>query len=160
MDNSTWPNIEIKETKRGKGLFASQDIPANTFLFKIHGKELSFAECVALGENENYCLQIEREKYILPHFPFFLSNHSCNPNCGIKKELEFTTIRPVKKGEELRWDYSTSMLERHWTLNCECGEKNCRKKITDFDLLPRSLQHRYIKKGIVMPYILEFLGYK
>ena len=63
-------------------------------------------------------------------------------------------------GEELFWDYSTSMLERHWTMICNCGNQNCRKIITDFDLLPNALQGEYIKMNIVLPFILNELQYK
>jgi SET domain-containing protein len=152
-------SLEVRETQSGKGLFAKRDIPAGTTLLKIEGKELSFAECVALGDNESYCLQIDIRKYILPHFPFFLSNHSCEPNCGIEPNLLFVTLRNIEAGEELRWDYSTSMLERYWTMECHCGAVTCRKEVDDFDTLPEGLQSKYIAQGIVMPFILELLGY-
>jgi hypothetical protein len=161
MKTKASPYIDVRNAEEGRGLFASQDIPARIHLLKIEaGKELSFAETVALGENESYCLQIGFDKYIALHFPFSLANHSCNPNCGINGDLDFFTIKSVRKGEELRWDYSTSMLERSWTMHCDCGEPNCRKEIGDFDLLPYSLQRAYIRQGIVMPFILEHLGYK
>jgi uncharacterized protein len=148
--------IDVRTAEKGKGLFAATDIPAQTVLLKIEGKELSFADTLAM-ERESYCLQIGIDRYVALHFPLFLANHSCNPNCGINGNLEFFTIAPVKKGEELRWDYSTSMLERSWTMRCECGERHCRKRITDFDQLPLSVQRAYIRKGIVMPFIVEFL---
>jgi SET domain-containing protein len=155
--NRAFPLLEVKNTQNGKGLFATASIPAGTVLLKITGKELSFAECVALKENESYCLQVGLTQYVLPDYPFYLSNHSCDPNCGIKDGVNFITIKWVKKGEELQWDYSTSMLERHWTMECKCGTAVCRKQVTDFDLLPTQLKERYIRKGVVMPFILEFL---
>lgn len=151
--------IEVRNADEGKGLFAARDIPSGTVLLKIEGKQISFADTVALGENESYCLQVGMDKYIALHFPFFLSNHACCPNCGVTEKLEFKTITSVKKGEELRWDYSTSMLERHWTMQCECGCSNCRKQVADFDLLPRNVQQKYLKQGLVQPFIAAYLGY-
>jgi uncharacterized protein len=161
METKESPYIDVRSSADGKGLFAAQDIPSDTVLLKIEkGKELSLAETLALKENESYCLQIGADIYIALHYPFFLANHSCNPNCGINGKLEFFTSAPVSKGEELRWDYSTSMLERSWTMKCNCGEKNCRKEISDFDQLPYPLQRAYIRRGIVMPFIIDLLGNK
>ena len=68
-------------------------------------------------------------------------------------------LTKIKAGEELFWDYSTSMLERRWTMQCECNEKNCRKKITDFDLLPTELQLKYLQMNIVLPFIAQLIKY-
>jgi uncharacterized protein len=152
--------LVVKNAEDGKGIFASEDIPAGTLLLQIKGELISFEETKTLGDRESYCLQIDKDKYILPQYPFFLFNHSCNPNCGIKDGQNLCTIAPVLKGYELRWDYSTSMLEKSWTLECDCGEINCRKRITDFDQLPQQLQQTYINQGIVMPFILRQLSYE
>lgn len=150
--------ITVSQAANDEGLFAKTDIPAGTVLLKIYGKTISYADTVKLGDKESYCLQIDTDKYIALHFPFFLANHSCSPNCGVTANLEFITLAPVKKGEQLRWDYSTSMLERSWSIPCTCGAPNCRKKIDDFDTLPVAQQQFYIAQGIVMPFILHYLN--
>lgn len=104
--------IRIDESQDGRGMFAKQDIPACTALFKITGQPITFEQTKTLGEKENYCLQIGRKEYIYPDYPFYFSNHACEPNCGIDEDMNFVTLRDVRKGEELRWDYSTSMMER------------------------------------------------
>jgi uncharacterized protein len=148
--------IAIKSSRFGKGLFAVKNLSAGTLVCTISGKELSFSDTLALREKESHAIQIDFEKYFLCEPPFLYSNHSCAPNCAINTSLEFITIRDVRKGEELLWDYSTSMLERHWTMSCACGERNCRKIITDFDLLPQTLQDEYLQRHIVMPFIYEY----
>ena len=149
--------LEIRESKFGKGLFAVKNIAAGTILCKISGKELDFATTVALKQKESHALQIDFDKYILCEPPFLFSNHSCNPNCGINENLEMFALKNINEGEELLWDYSTSMLERHWTMECACGEKECRKIVTDFDLLPPEIQIKYLQQNIVLPYIAFFL---
>ncbi len=158
MKKDTASYINVKNSETGKGVFAAETIPAGTVLFKIEGKHLSFEETLALEENESYCLQVGLKKYIAMHYPVFLINHSCNPNCGINEWLEFFTLREIQKKEELRWDYSTSMLERHWVMECRCGEKNCRKVVRDFDLLPTDTQKKYLDFGIVLPFIVDWLN--
>jgi uncharacterized protein len=151
-------SVEIKQSKFGMGLFANSDIPAGTIICKVSGRELSFAETVLLNDKESYTLQTDFDKYIYCEPPFLYSNHSCNPNCAVNSGLELFALKNIKVGQELFWDYSTSMLERHWTLKCSCGEKNCRKIITDFDLLPQKLQNKYLQLNIVFPFIVQFLN--
>ena len=82
-------------------------------------------------------------------------NHSCEPNVGITDDLTLVTLRPIEKDEEIRFDYSTTMYERYYTMSCDCGSKICRGTIEDFDLLPDHLQKRYLKLGIVQSFIRD-----
>ena len=60
-------------------------------------------------------------------------NHSCNPNTDttIRDGRVFIfTLRPIKSGEELTYDYGIRLEERHtprlkriWA--CRCGARNC-----------------------------------
>ncbi|MDB5200383.1 MAG: hypothetical protein JWO92_2346 [Chitinophagaceae bacterium] len=157
MEQTSPETVIVKDSKFGKGIFTTVDLPKKFILFKITGIPLTFSETLALGNNECFCLQVAMDKYIIPDHPFHLSNHSCEPNCGITRNMEFITLRDIEKGEELFWDYSTSMLERHWKLQCNCGSAECRHIITDFDLLPFNLQQKYLQMKIVMPFITEEL---
>ena len=153
-------SIEIRESKFGKGLFAKKDIEQGTILCKASGKKLSFGETLLLNEKESYTLQINFDKYIFCEPPFLYSNHSCNPNCAVNQQLELFALKKINAGEELFWDYSTSMLERHWTMKCSCGETNCRSVVTDFDLLPKYLQQKYLEMNIVFAFIADFIKYQ
>lgn len=150
-------SVAVKNSRFGKGIFATSDLPKHTILFTITGDPLNFQDTLSLGHNECYCLQTDIDKYIIPHFPFNFSNHSCEPNCGITENFEFITLRFIEKGGELLWDYSTSMLEKHWIMNCKCGSDNCRQIIRDFDLIPPETQERYLQLGIVLPFIIKQL---
>jgi len=152
--------VEVKASKFGNGLFALQDIPTGLPVCAVEGKYISFKETLWLGDKESHALQVGIDKYILCQPPFLYSNHSCDPNCGLNDNLELVTLKPLIKGEEIFWDYSTSMLERHWTMACNCGTKSCRQTITDFDFLPLSLQEHYSKLKIVLPFIINELLYK
>lgn len=146
--------LAIQKSRFGKGLFTTKNIAANTIICAVTGPVLSFQQTVELSERESHCLQISHDKYILCDSPFLYSNHSCEPNCALNARLELFALRDLLKGEELFWDYSTSMLERHWTMGCVCGAPHCRKLITDFDLLPESIQALYLEKNMVLPFIV------
>jgi hypothetical protein len=148
-------NIIVGQSKFGKGIFATKDFMKGELVFELQGSIINFAETLVLGNEECYPVQIDIDKYIYLIAPYKYINHSCSPNCGIQNQSKLIAIKKIKKGEELLFDYSTTMLERSWTMNCECDSKNCRKKITDFDLLPANIQQKYIKLGIVPDYCLK-----
>ena len=154
------PYLTIDDTEHGKAVKAKTDLEAGTKLVDISGPLVSYKDTRVPGDKESYFLQVDLDKYIKPAFPFYLFNHSCAPNCGINEYLQLFCLRDIKAGEELQWDYSTSMLERGWTLDCDCGQPHCRKLITDFDLLPRHLQMKYLDMQIVLPYIRKYLETK
>ena len=54
-------------------------------------------------------------------------NHSCDPNTYMRRayrKVEFYTLRPVKKGEELTCDYGET--HHDGKLPCKCKTANCR----------------------------------
>ena len=157
MEKATGETVAIGESKFGKGIFATTDLPPGVPLIEVSGQKMNFEETVALGNKESHSMQIGLHDYILVEPPFLYSNHSCDPNCGINEDLQMITIKPVHKGEELTWDYSTSMLERHWTMKCHCGTSLCRKEVLDFDLIPEHIQEKYIRNRIVLPFIIDAL---
>ena len=75
--------------------------------------------------------------------PGFYINHSCNSSAGIRDSIEIVAMRDIKKGEEVKFDYSTSESENGWTLICQCGEENCRRLIESYELLPAELKLKY-----------------
>lgn len=147
----------VRETANGKGVFATKDIPPQTILMRVTGEVLDFASTKFLGERESYTLQVDINRYLLTKPPFCYVNHCCNPNTALDADLFLYSLRTIKAGEQICWDYSTTMLERSWTMKCSCGAANCRGLITDFDLLPREVQQRYLRMGIVLPFIVRKL---
>jgi uncharacterized protein len=149
--------VIIKSSKHGHGIFTTETIPAGHSILNITGHALSFEETLHMGDEQCYALQTGINKYVIPNMPFLYSNHSCQPNCGINGKLQLVALRKIEAGEELLWDYSTSMLERHWTMECHCGLPECRHVIKDFDLLPHKLQQSYLDRHIVLPFIIDYL---
>ena len=55
-------------------------------------------------------------------------NHCCEPNAGfVTGEPVLYALRDIAAGEQIAWDYSTSIAELGWTLECRCGADKCRK---------------------------------
>jgi uncharacterized protein len=145
--------ILIGNAKHGKGLFATKNIEPGEIIAKCTGKKITYQQVLQLKNPDN-ALAISKRRYLDFQPPAVYANHSCSPNAGIKG-LVLIAIEPIQKGEEITWDYSTTL---DWTVCdfvCDCGSKDCRKTITDFVELPKRKQQYYLKKRVVMPFIVE-----
>jgi uncharacterized protein len=152
--------ITIAASIFGKGLFAIMPIEKGRVVMNITGKRINFDQAVILGEKESYPFQVGLKEYIAPetdaHWQYI--NHSCDPNCGVNQHLELVALRDIEIGEEIFYDYSTSMLERHWTMKCHCHSANCRHIISDFDSLGEERQKYYVNLGVVQQFITNYLN--
>ena len=150
----------LKKSKNEKGVFANKSFKKNERIIEFAGKLLKFEQFPEYYTKfEDYCVQIGKNLYLGPSGSiddFF--NHSCSPNSGliVKDEKAFLiAIKKIKKGEEVTWDYSTTMDEDSWEIDCNCSDESCRKKIRDFKYLPKKIQQKYAKLEIVPEYLLK-----
>ena len=154
------PKTKVKKSSIvGKGLFAIEpikkggiicikggrivDLKASTKLEKIVGD--SFFQI-----DDNFVLGPLNKKEVSKIMMFL--NHSCNPNVGIRGEITCVAMNDIKKGEELMFDYAM-MVNDHWEMKCNCGQKNCRKIITGKDWQNKILQKKY--KGYFSRYLQD-----
>ena len=146
--------IDIAVGRFGKKVVAAEPIKKNLVILRMTGVPLSFEETKKLGDKESFGLQVSGDCYLYLDAPGRYINHSCDPNCGVTPSLDLVAIRDIPEGEELTFDYSTTMLERHWTMECKCGSSKCRKVIRDFDQLPEATQEYYLGLNVVQRYIV------
>jgi len=64
------------------------------------------------------------------------ANHSCSPNCGFEKwtvdglqRMCMFSLRPIKAGEELTYDYNFQCFNLQAQQPCYCESPKCRGKI-------------------------------
>lgn len=137
----------------GISIFATRPIPEGELITNLDGPLISFDQAVAKGHQESYALQIGKEAYLDLRSPGCFVNHSCEPNSGVRDAVTLVAIRPIAAGEEIRYDYSTTMDEDYWVMSCRCGAAHCRGTIGDFKHLPHDLQASYLSRGLVQPFI-------
>ena len=70
------------------------------------------------------------------------SNHSCEPNIGVRGQIVFVAMRDIEAGEELTHDWATTDDDTY-RLECRCGAPSCRKTITGQDWRRKDLQDKY-----------------
>lgn len=132
--------LEIKDTgKYDNGVFAKKAIKKGDFVYQLSGERISEEECWnrinAQQENLSDPLQIGLYEYIdLNEFSRSF-NHSCDPNTGIRNESDLYAIKDINVGDEITYDYSTTVGPNisfeEWSMDCLCGSKNCRKIISN-----------------------------
>jgi SET domain-containing protein len=80
------------------------------------------------------------------------SNHSCEPNIGVRGQIVFVALRAVAAGEELTHDWATTD-DDVYELDCNCGAHACRRRITGQDWRRKDLQEKY--RGFFSSYLEE-----
>lgn len=126
----------------GRGLYASQDIPKDTWILQYLGEKIDKDESErranALLEQSKHTGGARVYMFILDdkwdidgdveYNDARLMNHSCDPNVEAQiwkgKEIWFTALRDIKKGEELFFNYGFDLdsWEDH---PCCCGSERC-----------------------------------
>ncbi|MFH1682238.1 MAG: SET domain-containing methyltransferase [Candidatus Woesearchaeota archaeon] len=147
----------MDETLNGRAVFADCEISKGEEVLVLKGEFLQNKDIAPGSYEEEHSIQIGKDLYLGPsgELDDFI-NHSCSPNTGLKMiggKLILVAIKKIRKGDEICFDYSTSMAEDRWEMNCSCGSKNCRKLIRDFKHLPKKVKQKYLKTGIVPEYI-------
>lgn len=156
--------FQIKHTnKKGHGLFTLKGFEKDDPILKFNGKTLSTKDM--LEKDENFLLlQIGPDRYLdLNNDESLFINHSCNPNAGIKIISNFAflvAIRKILPKEELTFDYATTSTEtpEQWQMNCQCGSFGCRKVVSGMQTIPKDIQEKYLKLGIIPDYVQKVCG--
>ncbi|HYG33258.1 MAG TPA: SET domain-containing protein-lysine N-methyltransferase [Clostridia bacterium] len=149
--------IFIEECDVGLGVFARRSIRKGETILTFGGPVIDFAETKRRGPWECMPLQFGPNQYFDTQPPGIFVNHSCHPNAGIRNDRDLVALRDIQPGEEIRFDYSTTMEEQSFTMRCLCGAPNCRHTIADFSMLSEPVQEEYIAQGIVMSFIVKKL---
>jgi len=154
------PATAVKESAiHGRGLFAISAIMAGEIV-AIKGGRIISREVLKelqplLGPAE---IQIDDNLFISPvtleerEGSMIFSNHSCDPNIGLRGEITFVAMRDVAAGEELTHDWAMTDDDDSST-ECRCAAANCRSVITGKDWQRPELQARY--GNFFSAYLLE-----
>lgn len=92
----------------------------------------------------------------------FATNHSCEPNAGIRNANSLIALRDLNMNEEICFDYAMSdcTLTKTPTVEmiCRCGHPTCRHFVTDMDWRMPDLQTKY--RGFFSTYLQEIIDVK
>lgn len=156
--------VYIGDSANGKGVFAARKLLKGERIMGFYSKRKVVTHKESPSPHLNdYYVQVDKDIYLGPSGEAGeFVNHSCDPNAGLifnpEREITLAAIKDIEKGEEITWDYSTTMDEDCWEMDCNCGSEKCRKRIRDFKYLPQEIKERYAKLGIVPDYNLVYLA--
>jgi SET domain-containing protein len=155
------PKTEVRASPiHGKGVFATADI-AKGEIVMVKGGHIVTRNVLEdevrpkLGPVE---IQIAEDLFIAPvtaaerEDSMLYSNHSCDPNVGVRGNIMFVALRDITAGEELTHDWCMTDNDNYKT-ECTCGSANCRRMLTGKDWQRPELQARY--RGYFSTYVAE-----
>ncbi|HEY3137475.1 MAG TPA: SET domain-containing protein-lysine N-methyltransferase [Blastocatellia bacterium] len=162
MPNQSYisPKAAVKDSAiHGRGLFAIKPIPKGEIVCikggHIFNRETLDRATPSLGPAE---IQIAENLFIGPlseeerEGSMIFSNHSCEPNIGVKGQIVFVAMRDIDPGEELTHDWATTD-DDDYEMECKCGAPSCRRIITGQDWRRKDLQEKYA--GYISWYLTE-----
>lgn len=134
--------VARKSSLHGMGLFAARDLAADERLIEYKGIRYGAGELPDMtAEGVTKFLGLSDGSGIDGKGWAALANHSCTPNCEMREDDSgrrprawLYTLRKVKQGEELVWDYHLAVESEtdafaDWA--CACGTRNCRGTMAD-----------------------------
>ena len=151
MDN---PKIVIVQTKKyGKGVFALKPIKKGEVVAVFDGKIYDDDFDGWTKDLLNHAIQFDKSCWRDSKGAARYINHSCDPNCGIKKLFKIVAMRNIEAGEEITWDYEMTEKSDWWKLRCKCGSPICRKIIGNYKNMPKKIRQKY--KGFISDWLLK-----
>jgi hypothetical protein len=141
--------VPRKSGLHGRGLFAARDLAAGERLIEYNGKRYTKG---ALPDQEvdgvTKFLGLSDGTGIDGTGWAALANHGCEPNCELREDegrgrlrAWLYTLRDVRQGEELVWDYRLDVESRKEAYSdwaCACGAEKCRRTMANPDKFRRS----------------------
>ena len=129
----------------GHGIFAVRDIAKDEIIAEFRGPRIKIEDMEGIPhEFWDHLLNVGVCDYIIAREPAVRTNHSCNPNAGIVKDVFLVAMRDIKKDEEVTFDYSIVTAD-NWQLECRCGSLQCRKIIGNYVDLPDEIKRKFEK---------------
>ncbi len=152
--------LAVRETHLGKSVFAASSFAQGETVTRFSGRRVGPERVRArpAGVDDRF-VQVALAEYMGPSGRVDdLINHHCDPNAG----LRFTTggvflvaIRPIAAGEEIGWDYATTVGDPGWRMTCRCGAPACRGVVRGFADLPEERRRWFSARDLVAPYLRE-----
>jgi len=150
--------FSVGETHLGKAVYAAAGFAEGEAIVRFTGRRFRADKVPSVlhGASDRF-VQVTPDSYMGPSGRIDdLINHSCTPNAGLRfagSDVTLIAIRAIAPGEEITWDYSTTLSQSDWHMICQCRSPDCRRVIGTFDMLPPERQAWFRARDLVAPYL-------
>ncbi|MBA4772752.1 MAG: SET domain-containing protein [Sphingomonas sp.] len=150
--------FSVGESHLGKAVYAAVPFVEGAPIVKFTGRRMRADQVpsVMRGEGDRF-VQVTPDHYMGPSNRIDdLINHSCDPNAGLRftdDGVVLVAIRAIAPGEEIAWDYSTTLTQSNWHMICQCRSPACRRVIGNFETLSPERQEWFRARNLVAPYL-------
>lgn len=148
----------VGETHLGKTVYAALGFAEGETIIRFTGRRFRADQVPSLmrGSSDRF-VQVTPDHYMGPSGRIDdLINHSCAPNAGLRFAaggVFLVAVREIAPGEEISWDYSTTLKESNWHMICQCRSPECRRVIGNFETLSPERQEWFRARNLVAPYL-------
>jgi hypothetical protein len=148
----------VGESHLGKAVYASLGFAEGDRIVEFTGRRFRADKVPSkmLGRSDRF-VQVTPDQYMGPSGRIDdLINHSCDPNAGLRFTPEgvfLVAVRAIAPGEEIAWDYSTTLADPNWHMLCQCKAPGCRRVIGTFATLDEERQEWFRARDLVAPYL-------
>jgi hypothetical protein len=153
LDQTAERPCEVRDAAHGSGVFATRDIARGARILSIEGRlqDHPTRYSIQLGES----MHIEASSDLAPlemreRHPWRFLNHACDPNARVQGRL-LIARRPIRAGEQVTFDYTTTELDMAEPFECGCGAKSCVGLVRGFAHLSR--EEQLARAGRLAPHV-------
>ena len=89
--------VVVRETlEMGKGVFADKDYRKDEFILSFEGDVVDGELSSFPQDLQDHLHTLGDNRWLLPQPPWMYLNHSCEPNAGIKNNVELVAFKDIK----------------------------------------------------------------
>jgi len=150
--------LAVGENHLGKAVYATCRFAEGAELMRFTGRRFHVDDIPSLmrGSDDRF-VQVTPDHYMGPSGQLDdLVNHSCDPNAGLRFTEDgviLVAIRDIASGDEVTWDYSTTLAQSNWHMICQCRSESCRRVIGNFETLDPERREYFRARNLVAPYL-------
>jgi hypothetical protein len=152
--------FKVGDNHLGKAVYAASGFAEGDVLLEFTGRRLHADKVPSRmqGATDRF-VQVNADHYMGPSGRLDdLVNHSCAPNAGLRftdDGVYLIAVREIAPGEEICWDYSTTLRASNWHMLCQCKAPECRRVIGNFETLDAERQAWFRARNLVAPHLRD-----
>ncbi|KAL6053339.1 Histone-lysine n-methyltransferase setd1a [Balamuthia mandrillaris] len=142
-------SVTMIDTPYGVGVYAARDFDKGEVVLPIQGRKIPSPIPQSIQIDESQHCQVENLAYYV--------NHCCDANVFVEYDkMNFVASKPIKKGEQITFNYLCTEWEMNKPFNCNCKSSSCYGEVAGFKFLQPHQKEALM--GQLSPFLLQKLS--